>query len=181
MPMPRWVDEYDRAAAAAAAAAAGGRGAGAMDSARTVDYGMMAQCVQEAGDVLFVPRGYVHETSTVSDKYLDAPPSEARDTHSIALTLGIETATLSQTFENLLTCLAAKAQWHPAVGLDQAGQAVCVSLWHMLCSHASQWGLAQGVRCHERDGLRAWRAHLRDESATLEWSRAGAPAGTRGD
>ena len=106
--------------------------------------------VLSPGDVLYVPRGYVHETSTVSDKYLDAHPSEARDTHSIALTLGIETATLSQTFENLLTCLAAKAQWHPAVGLDQAGQAVCVSLWHMLCSHASQWGLAQGVRGHER-------------------------------
>jgi hypothetical protein len=60
MPMPRWIDEYDRAAAAAAAAT-GGRGAGqAMGSARSVNGGMMAQCVQEAGDVLFVPSGWHH-------------------------------------------------------------------------------------------------------------------------
>ena len=40
------------------------------------------------------------------------------------MTLGIETATLSQTYENALTCLASKAQWTHGVGLELASEAV---------------------------------------------------------
>jgi len=35
-------------------------------------------------DILYVPRGYVHETSTVSEKYLTAHPLEPRDSHSVS-------------------------------------------------------------------------------------------------
>jgi hypothetical protein len=75
--------------------------------------------------VLYVPRGYVHETSTAAASFGGwQAEASRRDAHSVALTLGIETATLSQTFENALTCLAAKAQWAAHVGLSEATTAV---------------------------------------------------------
>ena len=81
--------------------------------------------VLSPGDVLYVPRGYVHETSTAAASFGGwQAEASRRDAHSVALTLGIETATLSQTFENALTCLAAKAQWAAHVGLSEATTAV---------------------------------------------------------
>ena len=97
---------------------------GAMPMEELTDAHKTHDLVLAPGDVLYVPRGYVHETSTAVGSPPRGRAKAHGDSHSVALTLGLETATLSQTFENALTCLAAKAQWAPHVGLSEATAAV---------------------------------------------------------
>lgn len=42
----------------------------------------------------------------------------------MALTLGLETSTLSHTYENAATCIVAKGQFKEGVGLNLASEAV---------------------------------------------------------
>jgi len=56
----------------------------------------------QPGDVLYVPRGYMHSTGT--------DPACIPGTHSIHLTLGIETDSKSQTYAHVLACVVSRAR-----------------------------------------------------------------------
>ena len=73
---------------------------------------------------------YIHTTSTAKvergkDKGGRAAEGNGEGIgHSVALTLGLETSTLSHTYENAATCIVAKGQFKEGVGLNLASEAV---------------------------------------------------------
>lgn len=60
------------------------------------------------GDILYMPRGMYHTTSS--------PPTETQHEHSVHLTLGLETETLAYTYQHILNCAAGLAKSQNLIG-----------------------------------------------------------------